>query len=412
MLFVVKPTAVCNGACVYCSAWHGDEPDTRMSRDRVDALLARIAEWVEQARPRRISLLWHGGEPLIMGRGFYEHVQRSCEAIRQRAAHRSGFDLEIRHLMQSNITLVDEPWARFLRGFLHGSRLGSSFDPVPGIRLLRGSAGGSGASYEERWARGYRALRAAGVRVGVVCVIHRRHLDDIPGFYRAFREMDYDGGIRVNPLYGAGRAATNDELHITPRQWGDFLWELYQVWNEDGRRLRIDPLRGWDALARGRPARLACAFSGSCTRGFTGIRADGAVFSCGRSMDDEVGPFGSLLEAPLAALLASEPRRALLNRVTWLRQTECAGCRWWAFCHGGCPNDAHLVHGDPLRRTHWCAGRRSFLERAYGSQLPGALGAPPPGEPADGGYLFDVPADGAKEAEREAAKESAKEKAR
>ena len=393
MLFVVKPTSACNGACVYCSAWHDEDASPgargRMSTDQVDAYLARIAEWVEQAtpRPRRISLLWHGGEPLLMGRPFYRHVLETCRAMEARTG------LEIRHLMQSNITLVDEAWAALLGELLHGRRLGSSYDPVAGIRLLR-----SGESYEEAWARGYRILRQAGVHVGIVCVVHRHHVADAAGFYRAFRELDYEGGIRVNPLYAAGLAARDHALHITPEQWGEFLWDLYQAWNADGRRLRIDPLRGWDALARGRRARLACAFSGSCTRGFTGLRADGTVYTCGRSMDGELGAFGRLSDAPLATLLRSEPRRAFLNRVAWLRQGECAGCRWWTFCHGGCPNDAHLVHGDALRRTHWCEGRRSFLERAYGALVSGAQddgGASPPPvqEPGDAGYLFEVSRD-------------------
>lgn len=385
MLFVVKPTSSCNGSCVYCSAWREDPGDRhRMSGNDVERLLGRVAEWAVRTRPSRISVLWHGGEPLMMGKAFFEHAKRVSDSL----AERHG--LRIRHLMQSNITQVDDGWATLLGALLEGRRLGSSYDPLPGIRRLR-----DGGDYEAAWRRGYRILRAAGIRVGVVCVVHRRHLGNAEALLRAFLDMGYDGGLRVNPLYAAGLAARDSSLHISAREWGDFLWELWTAWNRMGRPLRVDPLSGWERMAQGAATRLACAFSGHCTEGFTGVRSDGAVFSCGRSMDSELAPFGNLYERPLEEILLAPPRRALLHRTAWLEQHECSGCRWWAFCHGGCPNDALLTHGDPLRATGFCEGRRHFLDRAFGSRAVPALGREGPGMAAeDDGYLFDVPGDG------------------
>ncbi|MDX9999836.1 MAG: radical SAM protein [Polyangia bacterium] len=383
MLFVLKPTSSCNGACVYCSAWKEDPEDRhRMSQGDLEQLLGRIGEWAASARPSRLSLLWHGGEPLMMGKAFF---RRALYLGRELAQSRG---LELRHLMQSNITLVDEEWASLLGELLEGRRIGSSFDPFPGVRLLRG-----GGDYEAEWRRGYGILRAAGIRVGVVCVVHRGHLGRAGELLEAFLDMGYDGGLRLNPLYAAGLAALDHSLHITPEEWGDFLWELWGAWNRLGRPLRVDPLQSWDRMARGEPTRLACAFSGHCTEGFTGVRADGAVFSCGRSMDSDLAQFGNLFEEPLQKILGCETRRALLNRTAWLRQHECSGCRWWVFCHGGCPNDALLAHGDPLRPTGFCQGRRSFLERAFGAAAAAGLGEAGPA-PDCGDYLFDVGGEG------------------
>ena len=357
MLFILKPTAACNGVCVYCSA-HQEDPAKRMSEDQLAFLLDRIEAFARDRRLKRLTLLWHGGEPLLMGRPFFERALARTQAMEK------SLGRPVRHIMQSNITLVDDEMAALLARLLDKQRIGTSYDPLPGYRLLRGDD-----SYEARWRAGYDALRRAGLGAGVVYVVHRQSLGRAAEIYHGFKAMGFEGGLRFNPLYAAGLARHTRALHITPRQWGLFLRELWAVWNADERSLRVDPLEGWDRLATGRSARMACAFSGRCTQGFTGIRADGAVFSCGRSMDEGVLSFGNVTEAPLLKLMGHVNRRTLLNRVEWLRQGECAGCRWWRLCHGGCPNDAYLGYGDLLRRTVWCEGRRLFLDETYGERF-------------------------------------------
>ena len=377
MLFVIKPTAACNGACIYCSAYkeHPDEL-AKMSPDELGVVLARIEEYVAKARPRRASILWHGGEPLVMGASFYRDVLERCRKIKERTG------IELRHIMQSNITLVTDELVEVLKELLSNQRIGSSYDPVEGVRLLKG-----GRSYEELWKRGFEKLREAGIGVGVVYVAHKRSLGRAAEIYAKLKGLGLDGGLRFNPLYSAGLARDSDDLHISPREWGQFLLDLWDAWNEEGRSLRIDPLLSWEGLATGRSARITCAFSGRCTYNFTGIKPDGSIYSCGRSLDEGLMSFGNLNDKPLEEVFESDRRKAFLYRQEWLLQGECAGCRWWSFCHGGCPNDAHLGHGDMMRKTYWCEGRKLFLDKTFG-HLSAVGSTKAPRETED---LFDEP---------------------
>ena len=375
MLFVVKPTAACNGACVYCSAYKEDAlRRPRMSFETLELLFRRVGEYVRATSLRRVRFLWHGGEPMLMGPRFYEHVLRLSDHLR----NESG--VAVHHEMQSNITLVTKRMLPVLKALLSRGRIGTSYDPIPGIRLLR-----KGRSYEEQWKKGLDRLREAGIRVGVVYVVHRKSLGRAGYIYETFKEFGVTG-LRLNPLYASGLGKEVRHLHISPRQWGEFLWEMWQVWNGDDRRFRVAPLEGWRSALSGRGARMACSYSGHCTAGFTGVDADGTVYSCGRSTDSEHLPFGNLADAPLTELFETDARRTFLNRKEWLLQGECAGCRWWPVCHGGCPNDSLLAYGDMLRKTYWCDGNRYFLERAFGRG--GAAVAV--GE-VQAGYEFDVP---------------------
>ncbi len=378
MLFIVKPTAACNGACVYCSAYKEDASRRpRMTLDVLSLLFQRVREYLEEVEHRRVRFLWHGGEPMLMGPAFYREVLRLSREVE------ADTGVSVHHAMQSNITLVTDRILPVLKELLSNGRLGSSYDPVPGIRLLR-----TGSSYEDAWRRGFEKLRAAGIRVGVVYVAHKLSLGRAEEIYHQFKSLGVTG-IRLNPLYASGLGKHVRHLHISPREWGEFLYEMWEVWNRDGRRFRVAPLGGWEAALSGRKARLACSYSGHCTVGFTGVDADGTLYSCGRSMDSEYLPFGNLADDPLSALFAGQARRVFLNRQEWLLQGECAGCRWWPVCHGGCPNDSLLAYGDMLRKTYWCDGIRLFLEKAYGSRFPQA-----PVGPVDGGYEFDLPGGG------------------
>lgn len=377
MLFIIKPTAACNGACIYCSAYkHHPDELKKMTPEEVTTLLLKIEEYIVEEKPRRAAILWHGGEPMVMGMDFYEKVLEVCAGIEERTG------VKLQHMMQSNITLVTPEFAKLLKRLLSKGRIGSSYDPIKNIRMLKGEG-----SYEEEWKRGKEILEAEGVGVGVVYVVHRESLGRAEEIYQGLLDLGLNGGVRFNPLYSAGLARDNRDLHITPREWGQFLLDLWEVWNKEGRSLRVDPLKSWHNMAQGGSVRITCAFSGRCTYNFTGIKADGTVYSCGRSMDEGLMPFGNLFEKPLVEILRGEKRRVYLNRKEWLLQGECAGCRWWSFCHGGCPNDAYLESGDMLRKTYWCEGRKLFLDEVFGKQGPLA----PAPEPGDSGMLFDEP---------------------
>jgi len=379
VLFIVKPTAACNGACIYCSAYKDDPSKLRkMSLEELQFLYSRLTEYVEATGLKKISILWHGGEPLLMGPRFFSEAADLSDQLTARTGVAMG------HLIQSNITLVSDALVPVLRRLLGNRRLGTSYDPIAGIRLLKGNK-----SYDTLWRAGLDKLQAGGLNVGVVYVVHALSLKKAHEIYHQFKEMDLRGGLRFNPLYSEGLAKRSEHLHITPRQWGEFLLDLWDAWNEDGRTIPVAPLDGWEALADGKKARLSCAFSGSCTKGFSGIEADGTVYSCGRSLDGELLPFGNIHDAPLADILESDSRHAFLNRQEWLLMGECAGCRWWSFCHGGCPNDAYLAYGDMMRKTYWCEGRKLFLDRRYAERT--GLAVSDTQDNDEAGYEFDLP---------------------
>lgn len=362
---IIKPTDGCNARCRYCSAAHPGSAK-HMTPDVLRATFELFADWALRFGRGRLSFIWHGGEPLLMPLSFWDEVfAGQAEIFASR-----GITVENR--IQTNLTRLsaEDSAPEYLSVVkrLVGERgtVGTSSDPLPGIREIKGAPDGL---YAQKWNRAVDLLSEAGVRYGILYVVHRRSLEHLPEVYRHFRDRHPAAGLRFNPLYRQGRAGEDrvwTDLGITAQEWGEALKTLYEEWTRDGRPPKVQPFGPWWQLhAEGR-WRLSCECSGRCVSSHFGVDPGGGIYLCGRSADGAVFRFGSAAELTAEALHDHPLRRALGNRIVYLERTFCRDCPHWLYCHGGCINDSQLGTGTPFAPTSLCAGLKAFFEHAFG----------------------------------------------
>src|SRR3954451_21512872 len=110
---VMQPTTLCNLDCSYCYLPFR-RVDHRMSVEVARAVAEAVEPW---SRTNRFSVVWHGGEPLAVGR---EHL----------GALMAPFGPAVEHHVQSNATLIDDAWCEFFTE--RGVRVSVSVDgPEP-----------------------------------------------------------------------------------------------------------------------------------------------------------------------------------------------------------------------------------------------------------------------------------------
>lgn len=125
---IVKVAERCNLRCSYCYMYeHADtsfESRPRyMSDDTFDAMLRRADRACEQGGVDGITIVFHGGEPTLIGpRRFDRHARRAREVLGPRLAGLS---------IQTNGTLIDDEWAAVLAH--HEVAVGVSIDGPPEI---------------------------------------------------------------------------------------------------------------------------------------------------------------------------------------------------------------------------------------------------------------------------------------
>lgn len=354
MEVIIKPTNACNGNCVYCSADASPDRHGRLGMDGLKVVFSSFKSYLEAHEGRTVRFIWHGGEPMMMGRAYYEELLNLQYTIFGNLFHR------VRNQMQSNLTLLNEKWIPVLREMHRGTGIGTSFDIIDGVRGIEG-----GGSLNEKWVRSVMMLQEAGIPIGFIYVAHGRVLDRPAELYHYFKNLSPSANLRINPLYLQGRAKTSflNSMQITPRQYGEFMARIFDIWREDFYRLSLNPLQEWLGALKGSRANLCCDSSGRCAETHLGIDPEGNVYNCGRFADSEEFKLGSIFEDDLESLMQHPVKQELRNRSETLMRSTCGDCRWWDLCHGGCPLVSHLYAECLDAPTHWCEARKIIFEK-------------------------------------------------
>ncbi len=328
------------------------------------ATLARVFEFaghVSSAQQsgrgtHHIQLLWHGGEPLLMGPAFFRRVhQHTTELLLQ--------GIIVNHRLQTNLLAWNDELSQALSPLLRGGGLSSSAEPLGmNDRSLPG-----GKSYMDSWLAKLDEICNEGLKVGLVCVVDRKIATRPREAYYYFKNLHGVANVRFNPLYPSKRGIpVPKELRLDPSGWGRFLAGLWDVWMEDERAFNVEPLIGWRRVAQGDPRKGACDMSGGCGSGFLGISPDGGVFHCGRALDASILHYGNVCTDPFDKIVEAPLRVEMQGRLESLKQGACESCTWWCFCHGGCGVQTWQQGGDWVDPSAWCKGRTLFFEHAFG----------------------------------------------
>ncbi len=364
---VIKTTAACNACCVYCAAQSAPGQRKRLTLDIARTLCDQARLLVRHGRYRRARLLWHGGEPLLLGKDFF------------RALLKFGTGPELVHALQTNLTLLDDEWIEILQPLIGDNGIGTSVDPFDDLRQL-----GGGGDYTDRWLQALGRVDQLGWRVGCVYVVHRRSLAHTEQLYWFFRNLRDNStlSLRVNPLLAVGRAreADDDGLGLEPGQYGEFLKRITQQWLQDQRRLVLSPVADIVAAWEGQGYVRSCDLAGvaACVESHLGVDADGNIFNCGRSVDAGGVQFGNLHDTSLEDCLRHTSRAPLRERGTTLEAGKCGACAYWELCHGGCPYESHAEHERTDVPTALCDDYQayfSWLEQTLGPRGAGAARA-------------------------------------
>ena len=347
-LVMAKPVGPrCNLDCAYCYYLAKRElhPPSRMTDDLLeDYIRQRLAGDPGPAT----HFEWHGGEPTLLGLEAFRRI------VRFQKAHRPA-GRTISNGLQTNGTLLDEAWARFLRE--EGFSVGLSLDgPAPGHDAYR--VNGQGLATQAAVVRAWHLLKAHGVHCDVLCVLHAGNTGDALGTYRYFRDLGVTH-LQFLPLVareGGGVSAAT----ATPEALGAFLCAVFDEWiRHDLGRMVVqcfdEALRPALGLAH-----ALCLFRETCGDVVV-LEQDGSVYACDHFVDP-AHRLGRLGERSLDELLADPALAAFGRQKRDGLPARCRSCDVLAWCHGGCPKDRFVTEpsGEP-GVNYLCPAYRRFF---------------------------------------------------
>ena len=344
MQIILKLTTACNLGCVYCS--EGDQPSERMPAEIFFKLVDGLPELLDHVRTREAEFLFHGGEPMLYGR---DSLKRLIDYARARLS-----EYEIKFLMQTNGTLIDDDWIEFFKA--EDIHIGISLDGYPEIHD-RNRRTKDDQPTAARIIENFDRLRAAGLNVGTLMVLNSDV--DPDRLYDFIREHELQP--KIHPVIACGRASER-------RDGG----ELYQTYVGVMKRLLeralledetdiIQPLDEiFNAILGIEPMR-ECSYNGSCGRNFISVYPDGETGFCGRDNSTRHLTYGNLRAQSPLELYRSINAEKIRGRQQYLQSNDCKNCSDWALCHGGCAFEAVNAFGTLDARYANCAARREFI---------------------------------------------------
>jgi uncharacterized protein len=350
----VKPFgSICNLDCHYCYYLKKDQlyPERKSFRMPDIILEEYIVQHIEASTEPVIRFSWHGGEPTLLGLDYFRKIvaiQRKYLPSNQR----------ITNGIQTNGTLLDEDWCRFLaeEGFFVGLSLDGPQEMHDRHRLTKG-----GKPTFDQTIRGYGLLLQNHVSTDILCVVNADNVRNPEQVYRFFKEIEakYLSFLpMVEPQFGAIGGVSS--LTVPAEAWGDFLCTIFDEWvNQDIGKIKVQIFEEAARTAFGQEHSL-CIFRPVCGD-IPVIEHNGDFYSCDHFVNDE-HRLGNIIETPLVELLENPVQRAFGKAKLDSLPRYCRECEVRDMCHGECPKNRFIRTPDGKPGLNYlCAGYKRFF---------------------------------------------------
>jgi len=301
-----------------------------------------------------VTFSWQGGEPLMMGIGFFERAL-GFQAEHGRPGTRIGNDV------RTNATLIDDDWCDLFRSnnFIVEVSLDGPGEMHDAYRRDRDGEGSF-----DRVMEGVQALKDHGIEFDVKTAIHRANMNHPLEVYGFLRDEVGARSIRFIPIVervaGSPEPAEITPRSVLPESYGEFLIRVFDEWiREDIGEMHVQAfevaLAGWTGV----PHDL-CVHSPTCGRSLV-LEHNGDLYSCDHFVDGE-HLLGNITEGYLGDMVSSTAQSRFGEEKISTLPRRCLECEYRFACHGGCPKDRFL--GTPNGRgghNYLCEGYRAFF---------------------------------------------------
>jgi uncharacterized protein len=362
---LIKPSGSdCNIDCAYC--FYKDRPSQygsgkqRMSDEVLETL---VKDYMQLGFPVS-GFAWQGGEPTLMGVDFFRRAVQLQKEY-------GGAGQQVSNTLQTNGVLLDDNWCRFFcdNKFLLGISIDGPREFHDRYRVDR-----SGAGTFDRVIRGIRTCQKHDVQFSALVLLNNYNVEQPDALFDFCIEneltylqfipcVEFDVARPSWPCFhglearATGRVA---EFSITPKQYGDFLCRLFDLWYGYGpEKLNIrefDSLVSYYVMGK----HTICTYSKQCA-GFVVIEHTGDAFCCEFFVEPR-WRLGNILETPLEKLAGDSKKRTFARNKQKLCD-KCLVCRHLDICRGGCMKDRIRWNDkDGERESYFCESYRQFFD--------------------------------------------------
>lgn len=344
----INPTEDCNLSCKYCRVPKNIKTNI-MSYETLENLFENIVT----QDSKKIYIIWHGGEPTLVGQNFYEHVIKLEKSIRN-----------IKNGIQTNGTLLTENLIKLFKK--HQFRIGISLDGPKKIhdsnRIYKNGSG----SYKDVM-RAIKLLNKLKADFATLTLLTNENINFFKKIYYAIKQTGANGA-KFEIFFPGGKGRKyKDKFYVSPKDYAKVMISLYNMWMYGDKKVkfRVDPLdKIIESFFTGYSR--ACDYAGACGNNFLSISSNGDIYVCGRFVGLKNFKIGNINNDSLENALRNkicEHVRKKRNEI----KLKCikSGCKYVDICNGGCAYESYTFFGDTSHKTHYCNSRKIIFDYIY-----------------------------------------------
>ncbi len=285
-------------------------------------------------------MLWHAGEPLVLGPGYYDNAFRILEAGKPTS-------VTLVHKIQSNGTLLSQEWCAFLKE--HQVVIGLSVDgPQRFHDRHRRTRSGSGTFAKVD--RAIDLLTEYEIPFYAICVLTRESLDHPDAFFDFFDGRGIPEVLfNIEEIEGANRQSSLDVGGIE-ENYRSFLSRYFDLRAERGSQQRV---REWHGSVATLLGHRMTAMKNHLTDPFSciAVDCDGRMSTFSPELlglrDRRHGDFvfGSVLTDGIDDMARSAKFAVVAAEIASGVDACRNGCSYFPVCGGGSPSNKLSEHG-------------------------------------------------------------------
>jgi uncharacterized protein len=346
-----------------------------------DATLERfVSNYIASVTGDEVVFSWQGGEPTLLGIGFFEQVVQL-----QRKYAKPGQRIE--NDLQTNGTLLDADWAKFLKA--HRFLVGLSIDGPKEVHDRQRITKHAEPTFDDVYAAAL-TLKRHDVPFNTLTCVHRRNASKPLDVYRFLRRelgatylqfipIVEPRGFETTapqqsdptrlPVVGSPQSRPDHpdsvvtDWSVDPVEYGQFLCKVWDEWlARDFGKVLVNFCETLVAQHMGRPSQV-CIHAEFCGKGVV-VEHDGSVYSCDHYVYPEYR-LGTIRDRSLGDMVFAPEQVRFGYAKSESLPRYCRECPFLADCWGECPKNRLVRTPDgEMGLNYLCPGLKHFFAHA------------------------------------------------
>lgn len=334
-LIVKTAGNACNINCMYCFEKDKHVSNKFISCDTLEKMIEKVSG--------TCTVVFHGGEPLIVGKDYFEGLLNTVEKY---------YPQKITAIrVQTNGTLLTEDWIQLIfHKYKHlNIEIAISLDGTFEMNRLR--VDNNNLNTFDDIIHAFNLLDKHGIKAGMLSVISKNSLKYSKEYIELIDSISNIKFVKINALFNIeNNQLTGDS--ITPSEYAKFIIETSEWYIKSNlyKRLPIEPFLSILQRINNKKSKY-CNYSARKCFNYLSVYPDGSIGPCDCfSVNDfniELNT-GSLDEAVLSTV--NSEKCSVLNKLL----EECSDCSIKDFCLSGCLSQRYYFNNNFELKADFC----------------------------------------------------------